>query len=304
MLRDAQLSERRIWSVVLFLLAVGISACGGGPGTESVRRYVLPGEMTLKAEFRRGPEGEGLITGSTNFPDGFKLWVHIESGRLPLGASKVIAGDDKVVVRDGMFRTTPLWVEAPNKDFKNFTPEMKEWPDAASFKFRRRPLAAGKYNVHFIAYFTGGNWQERPVLELLGGDGGKTLHGSILKATDTDVVDSDKMLDHTVILTLAGLSPEAEAIALVKASVLSVPGKGRSAIDIEGTVNDFMKPGSGLRPSNGWSATPKGGQVYEVVFDYLDGKNPRQAVWSANLGARDVNYVNSNAKYMSWTPSY
>jgi hypothetical protein len=118
------------------------------------------------------------------------------------------------------------------------------------------------------------------------------------------VVDSDKLLDYTVSMMLPGLSPEAEAIALVKASVLTVPGQGRSAIDTEGTVNDFMKPGSGLKPRNGWSATPKENRLYDVVFEYLSGNNPAQAVWSANLNTREVRYVNSNAKYMSWTPNY
>jgi hypothetical protein len=283
----------------LLALALGFSGCTKAPGTESVERYVLPDEVTLKAEAKRGPEGEMLVTGLTNFPDGLKLSINVESGRPP----RVIAGDGKVLVRNSTFHTRPLWAEVLNKDFKDFTPAMKAWPDVADLKFRRRPFAAGKYTVHFTAWFTG-DWQDNSVLDLLGGSGGKALHGSILKATDKDVVDSDDVLDYTASLMLPALSPEAEAIALVKASVLTVPGEGRSAIDTEGTVKDFMTPGSGLKPRNGWSATVKENRLYEVVFDYLSGNAPTRAVWSANLTTREVKYVNSNAKFMSWSPNY
>jgi len=174
-LREAPLTHRRIWSAVLFVVASGLSGCSKAPDTESVKRYVLPDEVTLKADVARGPEGEMVVTGSTNFPDGLKLSIDVESGRPP----KVIAGDGEVLVRNGTFHTRPLWAEVLNKDFKNFTPEMKAWQDVADFKFRRRPFAPGRYAVHFTAAFTGG-WQDKSVLDLLGGSGGKALRGPIL----------------------------------------------------------------------------------------------------------------------------
>jgi hypothetical protein len=175
MLRDAWLPQIKIWNAVLPVLALGLSGCGQTPSAESVRRYALPDEMTLEAEAKRGTEGEMVVTGSTNFPDGLKLSIDVESGRPP----KVIAGDGEVLVRNGTFHTRPLWAEVLNKDFKNFTPEMKAWQDVADFKFRRRPFAPGRYAVHFTAAFTGG-WQDKSVLDLLGGSGGKALRGPIL----------------------------------------------------------------------------------------------------------------------------
>jgi hypothetical protein len=43
-----------------------------------------------------------------------------------------------------------------------------------------------------------------------------------------------------------------------------------------------------------------------VSFDFItdDEEGEHQAVWSANLATRKVNYVNIAAKYMSWTPNY
>jgi hypothetical protein len=160
-LREAPLTHRRIWSAVLFVVASGLSGCSKAPDTESVKRYVLPDEVTLKADVARGPEGEMVVTGSTNFPDDLKLSINVESGRPP----RSIAGDDRVLVRNGTFHTKRLWAEVLNRDFQRFTPAMKAWPDVADLRLRGRPFAAGTYTVHFTASFTSG-WQDKSVLDL------------------------------------------------------------------------------------------------------------------------------------------
>jgi hypothetical protein len=57
-----------------------------------------------------------VISGTTNLPDGLKMWIHVEDGKLPLGAPKSIAFDE-VYVQNGKFSTQPLWMEVPNTQF-------------------------------------------------------------------------------------------------------------------------------------------------------------------------------------------
>lgn len=48
-----------------------------------------------------------MIQGTTNLPEGLKLWVHVVEGRLPLGARKDFAGDENVIVHNGSIATDP-----------------------------------------------------------------------------------------------------------------------------------------------------------------------------------------------------
>jgi len=284
-------------SANLFLLG----ACSDSPdrGT-AARPYALPAELSLSAHAERGPEGEIYVVGSTNLPDGFKLWVHVESGRLPRGAPRVVASDDGAVVRNSRFKTVALWSQAPNP---YFTAEMRSWPDAANLKFRKRPFAAGDYRVRLEAYFNG-FWQTREVLTALGGDGGRKLRGRMLKLTDPDVNDSGKMIDGLETMAFPPLSPESKAISTVKAAVLRVPGQGRSATDVEANLDLFFRSKE-LKPAKGWTAKATGSDTYEVAYDFINGKAGQdQAIWSVNLRTGEVRYVNTNAKIFSWTPNY
>jgi hypothetical protein len=249
----------------------------------------------LDAHADRGPEGEIYVVGSTNLPDGTKLWVHVESGRLPLGAPKAIAFDDDVSVRKGNIGTGALWQEIPNPSFPSV--------DGAP-KLLRRPFQAGSYKVRFESYFNGA-WQTQEVLALLGGEGGKNLHGKILKLHDPDVVDSSKVLDDLTTVAFPPLEPEAKAISLVKAAVLTVPENGRSATDVETNISLFMSTPVCCRPGKGWSAKAGGADTFEVGFDFIDGgAGEKQAIWRVNLKTGAVTYVNESAKIFSWTPKY
>jgi hypothetical protein len=284
-LKSSSCFHRRkvIFSAFLSAVAFGVLACNSEPRSESLRPYVIPAEITLKAAAARGPEGEMLISGTTNLPDGTKLWVFVKQPNwMPKAASRYlwgIAGDDHVLVRNGAFRTKPLWIELQNK---HFTVTMEKWPDAEFRKFRRKPLPSGKYSVWICAYFTSG-WQNARIAQLLG-EGGKTLRGPQLKETDPDVSDSDRTLDYTAPMTFPNLSREAEAIALVRASRLNVPGLGRSANDIEANINGLFTAEPDLRPNKGWSAKAGNADTYEVQFDFINGQaGEEQAIWSANL---------------------
>jgi hypothetical protein len=106
-------------------------------------------------------------------------------------------------------------------------------------KLRPRPIPAGRYQVQFQAYFNGA-WQPSDVLKLLG-EGGKKLQGKIFRLQDPDVIDSSKVLDYSIAIVVPALTPQAAAISLVKAAILSVPGSGKSATDIEGNIDWFYK---------------------------------------------------------------
>jgi hypothetical protein len=41
--------------------------------------------------------------------------------------------------------------------------------------------------------------------------------------------------------------------------------------------------GDGVRPAKGWSANAKTSEIYEVVFDFMNGKVEEQAIWFADL---------------------
>jgi hypothetical protein len=251
--------------------------------------------LALDADAERGPQGEIFIVGRTNFPDGMKMWVEVPSGQ------KQAASDSNVIVRDGRFRTAGLWFGFPNPNYRDY---MKKWPDGAALKWRQKPFSAGKYHIHFYARFETG-WQSPQVVSLLGGEGGRQLQGRFLKAADPDVADSPKELDASIPVVFPPISPEAEAISLVKAAILIVPGRGRSATDIEANVISFMVPGFGIRVAKGWSAKAAGRNTYEVSFDFINGKaGEEQAIWSVDLASKSVKYLNLNAKLFSWTPNY
>jgi hypothetical protein len=142
-----------------------LTGCAAAPGTSAMpsqsapqKAYVLPAKFSITPVAERGPEGEIYISGSTNFPDGMKMWI-------VLGPKKA---QQEAFVRNGRFRSGPLYkgVAVP---------------------------VSGRQPVEFIAYFNGA-WQDKSVLSLLGEDG-KNLRGSLVKLTDPDVADSGKILD-------------------------------------------------------------------------------------------------------------
>jgi len=146
--------------------------------------------------------------------------------------------------------------------------------------------------------------QDQTVLSLIG-EGGKNLHGNLLKLTDPDVIDSGKMLEATFTVALPAVPPEANAISIVKHAILTVPDVGRSATDIEENIALFLKPGSGVTQGKGWSATHTGSNTFNVAYDFIDAsRGEQQAIWSVNNVTKQVNYVNQSAKYFSWSPNY
>jgi hypothetical protein len=239
-----------------------------------------------------------VISGTTNLPDGLKMWVDVEEGKLPLGAPKSIASDESVYIHDGRFSTQPLWMEVPNTQFTK-----KDWPKGVRVDIRERPFLPKPYTVHCLAYFNGA-WQPKEVLNVIGGEGAESLKGKIIKAENPDVIDSSKTVGYTTTVAFPLLSPGAKAISLVQQAVMTVPDKGRSTGDIQAVVDLYMVS-PGLKVAKGWEAKQTTPTTFDISFDFINGdQGEQQAVWQVDIASGRIKYVNENGKLFSWAPSY
>ncbi len=223
---------------IVLLLCSCSSTPNSVPESPTKKSPVLPADFFLNPVAERGTDGEIYISGTTNLPDGMRMWV-------VLGHRK--GAEQKTFVIEGSFRSGP-------HSEKGIAP------------------ITGTQPVEFIAYFNGA-WQSKIVLSLVG-EGGKNLHGRLFKLTDPDVIDSEKILDAKFTLSVPPISLEANAINIVKHAVLTVSGKGRSATDIEENLALFAK--GGVKPIHGWSASRSGASVYNVSYDFDDGGEGRE----------------------------
>src|SRR5437879_4833186 len=91
--------------ILLFVLCFLLSGCSSesSSGVPSQHPYVLPAEVFLKPVAERGHEGEVYISGTTNLPDGMKMWVTL--GRKKAQADAFVSG--------GRFRSGALYANAP-----------------------------------------------------------------------------------------------------------------------------------------------------------------------------------------------
>lgn len=225
---------------------------------------VPPTQFFLEPHAQRGTQGEVYITGTTDLPDGMKMWVILGRKRAQCDA----------FIASGKFRSGPFYAST---------------------------LVTGRQPLEFTAYFNGA-WQSPSVLSMVG-EGGKNLHGPLFKLTDPDVVDSAKILDARFTVRLPPVPPEASAVIAVQQARLNVPGVGRSTMDVEEIIRYFTAPGTGVRPGKGWAATSTGANAYRVTYDFIDGgAGEKQAIWLVNLAGRRVTYVNKAAKMFSAPP--
>ena len=299
--------EKRLLAGLVLLMAFLSPGCGENPKSPQTVRtnapYILPSKLLLRTEVTRGKQGEIYIHGSTNLPDGMNI-------ELEVVPTKVYG---EVTVQNGSFATSGLMAKSPNTHF------IKGLPEAGNSKYIQVPFPLGRKQVHFHASFAGNSATtfdsifQRPEVIKVVGEEGKNLRGEMFKETDPDVVDSPRVLDYSQAVEFPPLTPEAEAINLVKRAVLTVPGEGNSSTDIEQNIEYCMKAYALLAKTpnfhtegKGWSAILTGDRTYAVSFDFItdDEEGEHQAVWSANLATRQVKFVNMAAKNLSWTPNY
>jgi hypothetical protein len=283
----------------LLLLALALLGCSKSPrATSEIKSYTLPAALTLDAHASRNEIGKVVISGTTNLPDGLHMWIEVEDGRLPLGAPKIVAQDDNVLVQNGKFATKPMWLSVPNTRFTK-----RGWPKSVHVDYRLEPFPQAKFKIHFNSYFNRA-WQTQQVLQVVGGEGGKELKGPIISPTDKDAIDSPKVVDYHLTFLFPPMSSSAKAINLVRSAILVVPGKGRSAGDIQANLDLFMSD-MGLRTGKGWSAKQEGPKTYQVLYDFFNGdQGEEQAIWIANVATGKVKYLNEDGKIFSWTPDY
>ena len=274
------------------------STADPSPAGSALNAFSPDRDLFIDASASRLVDGRIVISGSTNLPEGLKLWVNVEEGKLPLGAPKSLAGDENVIVHSGKITTQPLWMAVPNTRFTK-----TGWPTGINVNDREVPFPARAFKVHFVSYFNGA-WQSKEIIAVVGGEGAKPLKGKIIKAENPDVIDSSKIVDYTPTFTFPPLSPEGKAISLVRAAIMTVPDEGRSTGDVQAVVDMFMVS-PGLKIANGWAAKKDGATTYTVSFDFINGsQGEQQALWQADLATGKVKYVNENGKLFSWAPSY
>ncbi len=234
--------KKMFLAAVPLLASLVVSGCHQSPSAPLAISDAAPhrspfspnSDLVIDASATRTDDGRVVISGTTNLPDGLKMWVDVEEGKLPLGAPKSIASDESVVVQNGKFSTQPLWMSVPNTQFTK-----KGWPKGVIVDVRQRPFLAKPYKVHFLAYFNGA-WQSKDVINAVGGEGARPLKGKIIKSENPDVIDSSKTVDYTPTLAFPALSPGAKAISLVRQTTMTVPDEGRSTGDIQAVVDMYM----------------------------------------------------------------
>lgn len=282
---------------MLLIGALFSKSNGSNPNAKSTSNHPFSpsANLYLNAKASRADDGRIIISGDTNLPEGFKLWITVERGKLPKGAPKPVAFDE-VFVKDGQVTTKPMWMEVPNTKFSK-----DHWSQKVKVDVREDLFPPEAFDVRFQAFLNGA-WQSDAVLNLIGGEGGKSLKGKIIKASDPDVVDSSKEIDYRQKLDFPAVTPEAQAISVVRSTVMTVPEKGRSKGDVQAVVDLFMG-GFGLEPGKGWSAKQNGPSTYLVSYDFIDGNmGEAQAIWSVELKSNSVKYVNEKGKIFSWAP--
>jgi hypothetical protein len=152
----------RPFTVSLLIASAAIFGCSSSSSpnqnsstvTQPPKPFVRTADLFLTAHADRTDNGQVVISGTTNLPDNLKIWVHVEVGRLPLGAPKAVAEDDHVFVKDGKFITVPLWLEVPNTRFAK-----KGWPKSVNVNERQVPFPAGQYKAHVLRFLECETWQ-------------------------------------------------------------------------------------------------------------------------------------------------
>jgi predicted nucleic acid-binding Zn ribbon protein len=174
-----------IVAAIVFSSSPNKQSADSGQNAPALHRppFSANNDLVIDASAARTEDGRVVISGTTNLPDGLKMWINVEEGKLPLGAPKSIASDESVYVHDGKFSTQSLWMEVPNTQFTK-----RGWPKGVLVDIRQRPFLPKPYKVHFLSYFNGA-WQSKDVINAVGGEGAKPLKGKIVKAENPDVTD-------------------------------------------------------------------------------------------------------------------
>lgn len=218
-----------------------------------------------------------LVSGTTNLPNGTKLWVELQTS----GTRRVL-GNVKTHVNEGMFA-------------------------AGGYTNRGAAYPHGWYTVEVLAYFNG-PWQQPDAVLAIVGREGEYLVGSYAEPLHPEFAESEKRFRAAFDCIAPPLADAPDrspsdlerAIEIAKRAVLTVDGR-RSACAVEEIVALFMSS-PGLRPHEGWSAQAQANGAIVAGYSFWNGDRPAVAEWTVVLDGPEVRYRNLDAKYMSWAP--
>jgi hypothetical protein len=234
-------------------------------------------DVSIEVVLHRNLDDSLIVAGSTNLPDGTKLWVELcepATGRN--------LGQEKTTVTRGMLV-------------------------ASGFKEGNLPHPHGWYVVQVLAYFNGPWQQPDAVVDIVGREG-EHLVGRFAEPLHPEFSESEKRFRAAfdcVAPCLTGTAARTpgdlqRAIEIAQGATLVVDGR-RSATPIGDVVELFMSS-PGLRPHERWSARALPNGAVVVIFSFWNADQPAVAEWTVLLDTKDVRYRNLHAKYMSWAP--
>jgi len=233
--------------------------------------------VSIQVSLQRSDDGTLTVTGTTNLPNGTRLWVELLDS-----VSRRLLGQVDTVTNEGMFA-------------------------ASGFSNGSVPYPHGWYTVDVLAYFNGPWGQSDAVVAIIGREG-EYLAGQFAEPVHPEFSESEKRLRAEFECIAPPLKDKASrsvqdfnlAIAIVQRAVLVVDGR-QSASPVNEIVEWFMKTPD-LRKHEGWSAKALANGAIVVAFSYWNGEKPDYAEWIVILDTKEVRYRNLNGKYMSWAP--
>jgi hypothetical protein len=169
---------------------------------------------------------------------------------------------------------------------------------------------AGAYRVEVSSSFNG-NWQNADVLALVGNSGTK-LPTSALEPDDREFPKAGGSLKFSTVVNVEG--PPAAMVAAedverakrtaleaVKNSKLFVQDKGQATDTVQEIVVFFQGPGWDFHPGE-WSVSQAESGKWKVSLAHKWGTDAKVANWQYDPATREVNYLDPEAKMLSWIP--
>jgi hypothetical protein len=231
-------------------------------------------DVAVEATLHRATDNGLAVTGTTNLPDGTKLWVELHES-----ADNRLLGQIPTTTNDGMFA-------------------------GAGFKDGDIPYPHAWYTVEVLAYFNGPWGQAEAVLAIVGREGAN-LVGRFAEPLHPEFSESEKRFRaafECVAPPVGGADRSPgdlkRATTLAYRAVLTVEDRV-SASPVSEVVEWFMGT-PGLTVKEGWSARSLPNGAVVVEYSFWNGEDPDVAQWIVILDTEEVRYWNLYGKYMSW----
>ena len=236
-------------------------------------------DVSVQVTLDRAADDALMVIGTTNLPDGTRLWVDLHES----GGGRLL-GHVEAKTSAGLFA-------------------------APGYVARDVPHAHGWYMVEVLAYFNA-PWRQTDAVTAIVGHEGEFLAGRFAEPVHPELAESETRFRATfecVGPPLIGASKRTEsdrdrAIELAKGAVLKVDGSV-SQDPVAGVIDRFMSS-PGLSERGGWSATALPNGAVVVDYSYWSGDDPKTASWIVIIDSGEVRYWNLQGKLLSWTPDY